>query len=82
MSEEVEQTNGASTAPEVFHRALDSLYRWMAETNSPDGMTTIRATDGAPDEPAICADLSVIIYQERDPEGESEPESEPENEGL
>jgi hypothetical protein len=64
------ETNGVVTAPPVFHEALNALYQWMAETNSPDGLTTIRAKDPVTDEPgALCADLSIIIYYER-PEGD------------
>lgn len=68
--------NGTGTAPEVFHRALDNLYRWMAEGNHPDGMTTIRTKDNEPGEPAVCADLSIIIYHEK-PTEEIETTEEP-----
>lgn len=62
---EIEQTNGAAVAPAIFHEALDKLYRWMAENNAPDGMTTIRAKADVPGEPVLCADLQVVVYLER-----------------
>lgn len=69
------EMNGTVIAPEIFHRALDQLYAWMSENNEPDGRITIRTKDND-SKPALCADLSVIIYWERTPEAQDEAGSE------
>lgn len=66
MASEAQNTEerAEEKAPEVLHKALDVVFRWMVDNAASDGMVTIKVPRENPEEKPLAIDLMLVAYYE------------------